>query len=266
MKFTVPKARSPNVKMYSEDELSIAYRFSQKVYQEFGTFLKAVVLFGSTTKLPKKESDIDVLVLVDDATIELTPELVETYRIIIEKSVAEVSTKLHVISLKLTTFWEYVRAGDPVGINILRDGVAILDTGFFDPLQALLLRGRIRPSPESIWNYFARAPRTLHNSRWHLLQATLDLYWAVIDSAHAVLMKVGEIPPSPDHVADLLEEKLVKPRHIERKYADLMKRFYVLSKKIIYREIKDITGAEYEHYYKDAEMFVNRMQEFINKK
>ena len=26
-----------------------------------------------------------------------------------------------------TTFWEYIRAGDPVGVNILRDGVPILD-------------------------------------------------------------------------------------------------------------------------------------------
>lgn len=266
MKFTAPKSEGSNVKKYSEDELDIAYKFSQKIYKEFGTFLKAVVLFGSTTKTPKKESDIDILVLIDDASVVLTPELVETYRIIIEKCIAETSTRLHVTSLKLTTFWEYVRAGDPVGINILRDGVAILDTGFFDPLQALLLRGRIRPTPESIWNYFARAPRTLHNSRWHLLQATLDLYWAVIDSAHAVLMKIGEIPPSPEHAADLMEEKLVRPRLIEGKYVELMRRFYSLSKRIIYREVKDITGAEYEHYYKDAEMFVNRMQEFINKK
>lgn len=265
MESKIPKTKSPNVEKYAEDDLRTAYRFAQKIYQEFGTFLKAVVLFGSTTKLPQKRGDIDILVLIDDATLTLTPELVETYRIIIEKSIAEISTRLHVISLKLTTFWEYVRAGDPVGINILRDGVAILDTGFFDPLQALLLRGRIKPSPEAIWNYFARAPKTLHNSRWHLLQATLDLYWAVIDSAHAVLMKVGEIPPSPDHVADLMEEKLAKPKLIERKYVDLMKRFYTLSKKIIYREIKDISGKEYEHYYKDAEMFVNRMQEFINK-
>ena len=79
-------------------------------------------------------------------------------------------------------------------------------------------------------------------------------------------MKMGEIPPSPDHVADLMEEKLVSTKLIEKKYADLVRRFYALSKKIIYREVKDISGAEYEHYYKDAEMFVNRMQEFINKK
>ena len=59
--------------------------------------------------------------------------------------------------MRFTSFWEYIRNGDPVGINILRDGVAIIDTGFFDPLQALLKKGRIRPTSESIWTYIDEA-------------------------------------------------------------------------------------------------------------
>ena len=158
-----------------------------------------------------------------------------------------------------------MRIGDPVGINILRDGFALLDTGFFDPLQALLRKGRIRPTPESVWTYFSRAPRTLHNSKWHILQATLDLYWAVIDSAHAALMKVGEIPPSPDHVADMLEERLVKPKLIEKRYTEIMKKFYEIQKKIMYRETKEISSKDFEEYYREASSFVARMEEFINK-
>ena len=50
--------------------------------------------------------------------------------------------------------------------------------------------------------YFGRAPITLRNSKWHLNQATIDLYWAVIDATHAALMKLGEIPPSPEHIPD----------------------------------------------------------------
>ncbi|HII29589.1 hypothetical protein COV22_02185 [Candidatus Woesearchaeota archaeon CG10_big_fil_rev_8_21_14_0_10_47_5] len=287
MEFKQPKRKNPNLEHFSRDELNLAYEFSKRIYDEFGTILKAVVLFGSAarravrglrgsaegrdqavpeTSMPsgsENKGDIDILIVVDDVTLQLTPELVEAYRIIIDEAILAVSPKLHVTSLKLTNFWEYVRTGDPVAVNLLRDGLAILDTGFFEPLQALLIRGRIRPTPEAISTYFFRAPKTLHNSKWHILQATLDLYWAAIDAAHAALMKVGEIPPSPEHVADLLEEKLVRTRKLERKYAEMMRNFYQLSKRIIYREIKEVTAAEYDHYYRDAEAFVNRMERFI---
>src|SRR3989344_9618845 len=98
---------------------------------------------------------------------------------------------------------------------MLRDGVPLLDIGFFEPLQVLLKQGKIRPTPESIWSYLGRASPTIYNSKWHLLQAVLDLYWAVIDAAHAVLMEYGEIPPSPGQVSSILNEKLVKRKILE---------------------------------------------------
>ena len=112
---------------------------------------------------------------------------------------------------------------------------------------------------------YVRAPNTLHNSKWHLTQATLDLYWAVIDAAHAALMKHGEIPPTPEHVADLLEQKLVRKKLLEKKYVATMRHFYHLMKMIVHREIKEIKGEEYDKYYEAADEFVRRMREFIEK-
>ncbi len=268
MRIEIPRKHNPNLEKYPKDDLDIAYKFAEELKKELGGFIKALVLFGSTARGTKKskEGDIDILVIIDDLSINLSSDVVEAYRIIVKKTIVKVSTKLHVISLRFTSFWEYIRAGDPIGINMLRDGVAIIDTGFFDPVQALLRRGRIRPSEESIWTYFIRAPNTLHNSRWHLLQATLDLYWAVIDSAHAALMKLGEIPPTPDHVADLLEEKMVKKGLLEHKYSLIMKNFYKLMKMITHREIKEIKGEEYERYYKEADSFVQRIRKIIEEK
>jgi uncharacterized protein (UPF0332 family) len=105
----------------------------------------------------------------------------------------------------------------------------------------------------------------LHNSKWHLIQATLDLYWAVIDAAHAALMQHGEIPPTPEHVADLLEQKLVKKKLLEHKYVSIMRHFYKTMKMITHREVKEVKGEEYDKYYKAAEDFVNRMREFIER-
>lgn len=267
MKFALKESENPNVRRYSSEELQIAYSFSKKAYKEFGNFIKSLVIFGSAARkevLPG--GDIDMLIIVDDISLELTSELVETYRIIMEQLIAETSQRLHVTTLKLTSFWDYIRNSDPVGINILRDGYALLDSGFFDPLQALLVRGRIRPTQESVWTYFSRAPRTLQNSKWHILQGAMDLYWAVIDSAHAALMSLGEVPPSPKHVDDMMIEKMVKPKLIAKEYATTMNKFYVLAKKISNREIIKLSGKQYDDLYKEADNFVKVMETFIEKK
>lgn len=265
MKFKVGKKQPKNIEKYVSDDIEKARKFAGLMYKEFGTFLKAVIIFGSTLKHPHgPKKDIDILVILDDVTVNFSRELVETYRIITQKIIADVDPqKLHVQSMKFTAFWEYVRNGDPVAINILRNGLALVDTGFFDPLQALLDQGRIRPSQESIYTYFTMAPASLTRANQHMLTACVDLYWAAIDSAHAVLMKFGEIPPSPDHVADLLQRKLVAKRHINKKYADIMRKLYLLFKKITHREIQSVTGTQYEQYKKLAETFVNGMKKYI---
>lgn len=264
MKFELPVRENPNIPKYSKEDLDTARDFSRKLYREFGNFLKAVIIFGSVAKKEEtKKSDIDLLIVVDDITMRMTPEVVEAYRVITEKVIGETSKKLHVTSMKFTAFWEYIRAGDPVAINVLRDGIALIDSGFFDPLQVLLYQGRIRPTPESIWTYMSRAPKTLHNSKWHMAQATVDLYWAIVDSAHAVLMYLGYIPPSPEHIGELLREKMVKEKLIEHRYAKTADEFYKLMKMITHREIKEVTGEEFDGYFKEAEDFVNRMQRFI---
>ncbi|MDO8660371.1 MAG: hypothetical protein Q7K43_00640, partial [Candidatus Woesearchaeota archaeon] len=144
-----------------------------------------------------------------------------------------------------------------------RDGIPVYDTGFFEPLQYLLFQGRIRPTKEAMWTYYSRAPVTIQSAEWHLLQATTDLYWAVIDAAHAALIKVGEVPPTPAHVHELLHEKLVKKGMVHKKYVDTMHLFYDLNKKITHKEITRITGEQYEHYLKLCKEFVIEMRKVL---
>ncbi len=266
MEFAIQKKENENLHRYPTEDLKIAQRFAQELKNELGDFLLGVVLFGSAVRRETTaQSDIDVLIIGDDTSFQMTEELIEGYRIIVEKLIAKISMKLHVTSMTFTSFWEYVKGGDPVVVNILRDGVALLDTGFFEPLQHLLKMGRIRPSEEGVWRYFGRAPMTLLNSRWHVLQATLDLYWAVIDAAHAALMRKEVVPPTPEHVAEMLDKIYVRHKLLDKKYVDIMNRFYRLSKLITHREIRDVKGAEYEHYFREAEDFVRQMRKLIEK-
>jgi len=266
MKFEIKK-RTRNTQ-YPSEEFAIARKFAKMLYNEFGDLLRAVILFGSVAKEKlATEKDIDVLIILDDVRIVLTKDIIQTYRIILERIVADIDPRrLHIQTMKFTSFWEYVRVGDPVAINILRNGIALIDTGFFDPLQALLEEGRIRPSDEAIYTYFTMAPSSLHRSKQHILTAMIDLYWAAVDSAHAALMQMGEIPPSPEHVADMLEEKLVKKKLISKEYVTIMRRLYYIFKQITHRKISDIDGKEYDIYKKQATRFVKEMQKFIEKR
>jgi len=267
MDFHIQDKETANAKRYPSSDFELAKKFATQLHKELKQFLKAAVLFGSVARNEQPlygERDIDVLIVVDDLTRVLSPEVIQSYRVITEQTAARVSKRLHITTLKLTNFWEYVRNGDPVAINLLRDGVGLHDTGFFEPLQQLLFQGRVRPSKESIWTYFARAPSTLNNADWHILQATLDLYWAVVDSAHAALMCLGEIPPTPGHLADLITQELVKKNMVLAKYATTMDTFYKLSKQITHREIQKISGKQYDAYKQEAHDFVKTMQRVVD--
>jgi predicted nucleotidyltransferase/uncharacterized protein (UPF0332 family) len=253
-------------KNYPKEDFEIAKTFSKRVYGEFGDFLRAIVLFGSAAKEKKNPSDIDILIILDDVKIQFTEEIVQTYRVILQKVIADTSKeRLHIQSMKFTSFWEYVRAGDPVATNILRYGIALVDTGFFDPLQTLLDQGRIRPTPESIATYFTMAPGSLEKAKGHIWSAGIDLYWSVINSAHAALMHHGEVPPSPEHVVEIMRRTLVKEKKVSAESIKTMEEMYALFKGITTRSKKDFTGKEYDIYRKKAEKFVKEMDKYIRK-
>lgn len=270
MQFKIERKAQFTEPDYSPEDYKTAQRFADALKRELGTeFLKAVVLFGSTARGDSKtiqERDIDVLLIINDLTIVLNPEVISAYRVIVERTASKINKRLHITTLKLTNFWDYLRNGDPLAINILRDGVVLHDAGFFMPAQALLYQGRIRPTQESVWGYFVRAPATLNNSEWHVLQATLDLYWAVIDAAHAALMKVGEVPPTPAHVAGLIEKKLVAKGLAPKRAVQVMEFFYNLSKKITHRELTKVMGKDYDNYKKEAEQFIEQMRKIVEEK
>ncbi len=267
MEFKILRRENENLNHYPTEDFNLAKKLAEQLKRELGDFLISVILFGSSVRKDHAaQSDIDLLVITDDATFTINEPMIETYKIIVENLVARISAKFHITSMTLTSFWEHTKAGDPIVVNMLRDGVTLIDIGFFGPMQKLLKQGRIRPSPESVWRYYGRSPKTLLNSRWHLLQATLDLYWAVIDSAHAALMHHNEIPPTPEHVADLLNRVFVKHKLLEKKYVDSMNKFYRMSKMITHREIKEVSGLEYERLYVEADEFVRRMRGLIERK
>jgi uncharacterized protein (UPF0332 family)/predicted nucleotidyltransferase len=265
MEFKIPKREHWNIPKYGKEEHALAQKFSDLVRKELDGMLSSVVLFGSSARGEKVEyeKDIDVLLIVNDVQVIFSPEVSQTFRVVTEKVAGKVSKRFHINTLKLSNFWDFVRNGDPVAINMLRDGVPLYDTGIFEPAQQLLFQGRIKPSKEAIWIYWARAPNTIQNAKWHVMQSVVDLYWAAIDAAHAALMRVGEIPPTPSHVADMLQQKFVNAGLLEKKYIEIMRNLHKTAKMIAHREIKEVTGDAYSRYLEEADDFVHRMKQII---
>ena len=124
-----------NLKTYDE----IATDFGVKVYQKFDKIIKSIVLFGSVAeKKIELGSDIDIIIIIDDVSIKWDQELIAWYREELEKIINANPYKgsLHINTIKLSTWWDDLVKGDPVVLNALRSGEAIIDHGgFFEPLK-----------------------------------------------------------------------------------------------------------------------------------
>ena len=248
------------------NDAAIAMRFATEAQARLGDFLTAAVLFGScATGEAHGGSDIDILLIVEDVAHTVTDETTAAYQQVVSGIAAKTSPRLHLNTLKLSNFFEYCREGDPVVINMLRDGAVLHDTGFFRPAQLLLQQGRIRPSREAIWTYYARPANTLRSARKHLLSACVDLYWSGIDSAHAALMSVGEVPPSPEHVAALVERTLVKKGLVPASVPRILHELYQLQKAIQHREIKEVTGTQYDAYCTETLKAVDALRTVVER-
>lgn len=265
MKFHVHKKNAKTKHNYSASNIDLAYKFSKEIHEELEDLVKGIVLFGSAARQKQDTNDVDILLILDDVSIRLTPELVQTYRLVVEQVVQKISSKIHVTSMKFTSFWEYIRAGDPIAVNMVRDGFAIYDTGFFEPIQMLLFQGRLKPSEEALWSYFNRGKQFHASAKRRLVDSVIDLYWGAMDVAHSALMSVNEIAVSPEEVADLLEDKLVKPKLLDKKIPWTLRKLYSYNKKITSGKIKNISGADIDVLLKEVDYYFEVMERFLKK-
>jgi len=233
-------------------EKDIAMDFAAKVHKKFNTIIKATILFGSQAQnKATSSSDIDIVIIVDDAAIEWDLELIAWYREELAKLIAscEYSKDLHVNTIKLTTWWNDLMHGDPVILNILRYGQALIDIGgFFNPIKSLLAKGKIHSTPEAVYAALQRAPAHLARSKLAELGAVEGVYWAMVDSAQAALITLGKLPPSPEHISKMLKENFVDNKMLKMEYVSWFRDIYSVQKGIAHGQIRDIKGLEIDSW------------------
>jgi predicted nucleotidyltransferase/uncharacterized protein (UPF0332 family) len=261
------KPSLPTLNLKTEHD--IAMDFAVKVYKKFDKIVKSIALFGSTArKTQTKGSDIDIVIIIDDASIRWDQELIAWYREELEKIIQmnPYKSTLHINTIKLSTWWEDLISGEPVIQNILRYGEPMIDLGgFFTPLKHLLAQGKIKATPEAAYNALQRAPNHLARSRFAEMGAIEGVYWAMIDASHAALITAKASPPSPEHIPGQLKNHFVEKKMLKMKYVLWLRDIIELHKKIDHREISDLKGVEIDAWQSRAEEFIAAMAELIKK-
>ena len=251
-----------------EERIEILKKFTKEILKKYGPVVRSVVLFGSTARDEwKGKSDIDVFVIVDDTRQKITPMMKDS----IDAELVRIARGIHSqLSVQqpylLTEFWNMVRLGHPIVFNFIREGVPVYDKDIFLPIKRLLQMGEIKPSKEAVEKYIERGPKRVkrvENAKIYMVVE--DCYYAMLESAQAVLMFLGENPPRPTDAPEALRRTVVQMKLLEPKYADWLDSIVNVRKDVEHRKKQSMAGAELDDWINKTKQFVKRMQQMIVK-
>ena len=278
-KFDIFEALSMSYPVYDAKNFLGQLRVSQVhkslVLRKFEKYVTSYGMFGSLVRGElKKESDIDVVVIIDDTDVKRMSrfELLEKLRGIIHSYISEsmaiAGTKVdfNVQVWLLTDFWERVKDAEPVAFTFIRDGIPLYDRGAFLPWKSLLRMGRIKPSPESVDMFMSSGDKMKDAVKKRIFDILIhDIYWGVMHPTQGMLMLYGLAPQHVYDTSKLFRETFVtKEKLVEKKYADIFDEIVIkYYKGFEHGKVKpgDISGQDVDRLYKDASDFIDRLKE-----
>jgi len=248
--------------------MEILKTFTKEVLKKYGSVIRSIVLFGSTARGSEKlESDLDVFIIVDDTKAKIGPAAKHEMEDFFDRTAKKLHSQFSVQPPHmLTEFWGMVRDGHPIVFNFIREGVPVYDKDIFLPIKRLLQMGEIRPSKEAVEKFIERGPKRIkrvENAKMYMIVE--DCYYAMLESAQAVLMFLGKIPPRPNEAASVLKKTLVETKMLEAKYVKYLDDVVEIRKGVEHKTIKSISGAEVDEWIKRSSDFVKKMQKLIVK-
>jgi uncharacterized protein (UPF0332 family) len=92
-----------------------------------------------------------------------------------------------------------------------------------------------------------------------------DLYYAMLESAQAVLMFLGKSPPRPSDAAEALRKTLVEMKLADPALAKDLSDIIVLRKNVEHKKINKVSGELLDNWVVKADKFVKKMEKLIVK-
>jgi uncharacterized protein (UPF0332 family)/predicted nucleotidyltransferase len=253
-----------------ETRLKSSEKFKEEILKLFKGYIKSIVVWGSIVRGDfTGKSDVDIYTIFDDTKMPL--KKFEEIRPKIDRDIYKIAHKidprLHPQPiLALTEFWDGIRKIHPLFYNIVREGYAIHDTGFFIPMRKLLEWGKFPATPEASALRIKSVPQRISRVKnIKTMMIAEDLYMAMTDSAQAALMFVGVGPPPPKQVAEKLRDHFVRQKLLDDKYVKMYSEVLTLRKKVEHKELKHVTGQQVDDWIAKTEDFVKTMHALIKR-
>ncbi len=249
-----------------EERMDRVNKFKEKVLEKYKDKIKCIVVMGSVVRDEfKPKSDIDIFIVADDTDKPMNFDEKQKMDGDILQMAKDISPNLSFQPLyTLTEFMDYARIGHPIIYNFIKEGKAVFDSGFFTPFQRLLKQGRIPMTREAIETYMDDAPKKLMRAKTvKLLMLAEDCFYAMLNSAQAVLMFMGVEPPVPNKAYDEVKKYLVEPGLLEPEYAEQLREIIEVRKKIEHKELMDATGQFVDEWIDKSDRFINKMYDLL---
>ncbi len=253
-------------KKSAERRMEKAEEFSDKLVDKLGEKVKCVAVYGSVPKGEHThESDIDTFVVLDDTKLE--EDVPKEAKDKIRKKVTDLATEtddritIQYFSF-LTDFWDSIRQGEPLVIQVLRVGEPVYDVGVFMPAKRMLERGKIKSTDEAVKKRlrlaaagYKKAEKEVRSSIPHKLEQ------AVANAGQAPIMLTGRAPPGKEDVGDVLEEMFVKDDGpLEEEYVDIARKIDEFSDKAE-KHPDEVSIEELGEQLERVDDFIRRMHQ-----
>jgi predicted nucleotidyltransferase len=247
----------------AERRMEKAEEFADKLVDKLGDKVKCVAVYGSVPKGEHThESDIDTFVVLDDTKLEkdVPKEAKDKIRKKVTNLANETDDRITIQYFSfLTDFWDSIRKGEPLVIQVLRVGEPVYDVGVFMPAKRMLERGKIKSSDEAVKKRlklaaagYKKAEKQVRSSIPHKLEQ------AVANAGQAPIMLTGRQPPGKEDVGDVLEEMFVENDQLEQKYVDIALEIDEFADKGE-KHPEDVTAEELDAMMEKADEFIRRM-------
>jgi uncharacterized protein (UPF0332 family)/predicted nucleotidyltransferase len=263
-----PGKKEKELPLDEKKRIEILKEFSKQVLKKYGALIRSIVLFGSTARGTfKGKSDIDIFLIIDDTRHRLTPYMKEKMEWDIEDIAKSVNKLISVQQpYTLTEFWRLVRMGHPIVFNFIREGIPVYDKDIFLPIKRLLQMGEIKPSQEAVERYLDMAPKRIkrvENAKIYMVVE--DCYYAMLESAQAVLMFLGKSPPRPVDAPEVLRKSLVPMKLITEEDVKILEDVILFRKDVEHKKVNEVGGAQVDEWIEKTKRFVKKMRQTIMK-
>ncbi len=251
-----------------ETRLKAAEKFKEKVLEKFGEYIKTIIVWGSVTRGDYTgKSDVDIYIIFDDTKYSLKSfdEVRDKINADIAKIAKSIDPRISVQPIiALTEFIDEFRMHHPLFYNIVREGYAIYDTGFFIPMRKLLEFGHFPLTKEAAMRRLEPADSYLERAKSMISRIILvDIYHAILDSTQGLLMYLGVEPPAPKNTPEVAKKYLLKSKLLNEEDIRTLEDIIKFYKGFEHGESKKAKGKDLDEWIERAEKYVKKIKEIF---